>query len=69
MSERTDTERLDWLETNRYQVSFHQFGKYGVRRINKWIVWDCIGAQCRKLATDLTIRKTIDIAMDAEERG
>ncbi|MFT8480215.1 hypothetical protein [Gluconobacter oxydans] len=67
MREQMDTERLDWLETNRYQAGFHQFGKDSAKHINKWIVWDCKGTQCRKIATGPTIRKTIDAAMEAEK--
>jgi len=66
--QRTDTERLDWLDTNRLQAAFHHFGKDSVKHIKKWIVWDCKGTQCRKLGTGPTVRKAIDAAMDTEER-
>lgn len=68
MNERTDTERLDWLETNNLLLGFHQFGRQPRQRLNKWMVWSCTGCRCQKLSTGESARLAIDNAMDAEER-
>lgn len=67
--QRTDTERLDWLETNKLLAGFHQFGGEPNRRLNTWIIWDCSGNQCRKLGSGPILRDALNAAMDAEERG
>lgn len=69
MTQRTDTERLDWLEANKLTAGFHQFGGDPNHRVNMWIIWDCSGPQCRKLSSGLILRDTLDTAMDGEERA
>ncbi|MBF0877622.1 hypothetical protein HKD21_12305 [Gluconobacter cerevisiae] len=53
MSERTDTERLDWLEKQ------GAFAVLDGNREDHPIDWECAS----------NARKEIDAAMDAEERG
>ena len=66
---RTDMERLDWLEFNKFQVAFHQYGQPSERKLNKWAVWNCHDTRCEKLSTGDSARAAIDAAMDTEKRG
>lgn len=68
MSGRTDTERLDWLEKNRLQVAYHQYGQSPEQRLNQWAVWNCAGSKCEKLSVSASARSAIDGAMNVEER-
>ena len=66
MTQRTDTDLLNWLETNRLVAGFHQFGGDPSRRVNKWIIWDCSGVQCRKLGIGSTLRETLNTAINTK---
>ncbi|MBM3096635.1 hypothetical protein JRX38_01115 [Gluconobacter cerinus] len=66
MTGRTDTERLEWLEANKLQIGFHQFGAVPEQRLNKWAVWNCSGSRCQKLSSSDSMRTAIDSAMERE---
>lgn len=62
MSGRTDTERLEWLANRSCS-----FENYGPGDNDPRCLMDACGNRVGRRGTD--IRKMIDAAMDAEERG
>lgn len=66
MTQRTDTDLLNWLETNRLVAGFHQFGGEPSRHVNKWIIWDCSGVRCLKLSMSSTLREALNAAIDTK---
>ena len=66
MSERTDTERLDWLES----IKDPSWPLWGVEMHRGWLIALLLVGECAEdmFATGDTIREAINAAMDAEEQ-